>query len=141
MRKSKKNKFGLNEFEERFLNFYQNNGFNATQAYMSCKPNVSNPTARNEGGLLIKREHVAQDLQRRMEIERQREEIKKGDIVAKLKTLMFECVNDADRTNLLKTIDILNKMAGFYQQKIDITSKDEKINITLNLGEDEKETE
>lgn len=138
MRKEKKNQYGLNPFEERFLNFYVNNGLNATQAYLSCKPGAMYDTAKNEGNLLIKRPQVQQDLERRLMEEKQKEEIKKSEIVGKLRTLMYECINDADRANLLKTIDILNKMGGHYQQKVDITSKDEKITINLNLGDTEE---
>ncbi len=133
--KKKLNKNGLNDAEQRFLNFYINNGFNATQAYISIRPNITYDTAKNEGNLMTKRPNVEKEIERHLIEERKKEEIKKSEIVSKLKTLMDECINDADRTNLLKTIDILNKMGGHYQQKIDITSKDEKITINLNLGD------
>ena len=134
MKKSKLNK-GLNDLEQRFLNHYLNNGFNATQAYNSVKPNLTYDTVKNEGNLMTKRPHVAKEIEKYIADERKKEEIKKSEIVGKLKTLMEECINDADRANLLKTIDILNKMGGHYQNKIDITSKDEKITINLNLGD------
>jgi hypothetical protein len=136
MRRTKINDNGLNELEERFLNHYLNNGFNATQAYISIKPKASYETAKTEGNLMAKKPQVVMGIEKRLAEERQKEEIKKSEIVTKLKTLMYECITDADRANLLKTIDILNKMGGHYQHNVDITSKGDKINITLNLGED-----
>ncbi len=136
MRRTHKNDNGLNELEERFLNHYLNNGFNATQAYIAIKPKAAYDTAKHEGNIMAKKPHVIMGIEKRLAEERQKEEIKKSEIVSKLKTLMYECITDADRANLLKTIDILNKMAGHYQQNVDITSKGDKINITLNLGQD-----
>ncbi len=137
MSKQKKNKDTLNEFEINFLNIWFNNGFNATEAYLLAKPGVQYNTAKTEGNKLLTKPYIELEIIKRKLAIQSKSEIKLEDMVSKLKNLMYECIEDSDRTNLLKTIDTLNKMAGFYQQKIDITTQGEKIKINLNLGEDD----
>ncbi len=137
MRKSKSKPNEPTEFELLFLNLWFQTGYNGSEAYRLAKPGCADSTARNEASKILAKQYIEEEIAKRKQDIMTRSEIKLDDIASKLKSLMYECISDNDRTNLLKTIDILNKMGGFYKQNIDITSGGDKININLNLNDTE----
>ncbi len=40
--------------------------------------------------------------------------------------LLLDCVSDDDRTNLLKTVELLGKFSGAFTHKVDLTIKEEQ---------------
>ncbi len=136
MRKSKKDSNGISEFELLFLSIWFQNGYNGSEAYRIAKPGCADTTARTEASKILAKPNIEDEIARRKLELAKKSEIRLDSMVGTLKNLMHECISDNDRTNLLKTIDQLNKMAGFYKQKIDITSGGEKISINLNLNDD-----
>ena len=139
MAKIKRNKEGLSNFEENFLNIWFNNGFNGSDAYTLAKPGCAKTTAATEAAKILVKPYIVTEIAKRKLALVNRSEIKLDLMVSTLKTLMYDCISDGDRANLLKTIDVLNKMAGFYTQKVDVTSQGDKIAINLNLGLDIQE--
>ncbi|MEO6302631.1 MAG: terminase small subunit [Bacteroidia bacterium] len=137
MGKESRNEYGLNITEESFLNEWFVNGFNGQAAYKSIFNSIDS-TANVEGSKLLARPHVKAEVARRKEKTAQEVQIKYSEMADTLLNLVNECKTDKDRKNLIKSIDLLNKMAGFYQQKIDITSKNEKVSINFNLDTDEE---
>ena len=134
MPKIKRNKEGLTDLEVNLLNIWFNNGFNGTDAYTICKPGCTNGTARTEAASILAKPNVQTEIAKRKLAIQSKSEIKLDLMVSTLKSLMYDCISDGDRANLLKTIDTLNKMAGFYTQKVDVTSQGDKVSINLNLG-------
>jgi hypothetical protein len=118
--RKKDNKNCLTDMQETFLNYWFKNGHNGSEAYQMTKPHVSATTARNEAAVTLAIPCVAAEVARRKMIAKQESEIDFGWVVKKIKTLIYECIEDDDRYNLLRGIDLLNKMAGFYTTKVEL---------------------
>ena len=119
-----------------FLDEYFSNGLNATKAYLEIYPNSSLAAAQSSASDLIKNLRI--EIERRQAIIAAKEEIKREEIVAHLQNMITTCIKDNDKSNLIKALNLLNKMAGFYAtDKIDVTTGGEKISINLNLNDTE----
>jgi phage terminase small subunit len=131
----------INDFEDKFLSIYMQNGFNATGAYVLAKPNVSYDAARTEASKLIQKPHIQKELEIRKLALRNKENIELSFLVQNLKTVIYDCMQEnterdqdgritskPDRQNLIKSIDILAKLGGHYTNKIDVTTNGENIN-------------
>lgn len=109
----------LTKGEILFIETYFNNGFNATQAYMTAFPDATYKSARYSGYRLMASEHI------KPEIERIWAEIKALNIVTReeimiaLKELMDQSIDNGNATDLIKAIDTINKMTGAYTLQID----------------------
>ena len=100
----------------------------ASRAYATayqCKP--TSQTARTQSSLLLNEPVIIAEIEIRKQELRDKANIQKEDIVNKLIELAEQCETDKDKRNLLKAYDMINKMTGTYQDKIDITSGGEKI--------------
>jgi len=122
-----KDKDKLKDWEENFINIYFNNGGNGTEAYVLARPGISYDAAKVNASKLLTKTNIQKRIaEKNIEI-RSREEIKLGDLVAELKRLINDCKTDerVDRVNMLKALDQLSKIGGFYTQTIknDITIK------------------
>lgn len=141
MARQKKTIEEINEFEDKFLSIYMQNGFNGTGAYILAKPNVSYDAARTEASKLLKKEHIQKELEIRKLALRNKENIELSFLVQNLKSVIYDVMQEEterddngriiskpDRQNLLKSIDILAKLGGHYTQKVDVTTNGENIN-------------
>jgi len=84
-------------------------------------------TARTQSSILLTEPVILAELELRREELKNSANIQKEDILNKLIELAEQCESDNDKRNLLKTYDMINKMTGIYQDKIDITSKGEAL--------------
>jgi len=120
----------LTKGEILFIETYFNNGFNATQAYMTAFPDATYKSARYSGYRLMASEHI------KPEIERIWAEIKALNIVTReeimiaLKELMDQSIDNGNATDLIKAIDTINKMTGAYTLQIDANVNN---NIVLTI--------
>jgi hypothetical protein len=121
MARKLKDENNLSDLEQKFIDIWFTNGFNGSDAYRRAKPNATIETARVEGSKLLAKPNVADEVAKRKEQIRQDEEIKLGSLVTKLKNLMYECIQDSDRGNLLKTIELLGKFGGHFETKHKVT--------------------
>ncbi len=114
------NKDKLKDWEENFINIYFSNGMNATEAYTLSKPGTTYESARTLGNKLLTKVHIQKRIsEKNIEI-RNREEVKLGEIVSHLKRLIQDCISDDDRTNMLKALDQLSKIGGFYTNNLNV---------------------
>jgi phage terminase small subunit len=116
----------LNDKHNVFIDEYIKGG-GAYKAYLKAYPTSKTSTARSSAAILMSRPIIQQEIAKRKEELRERANIKKEDIVNKLLELIERCESDDDRHHIIKAYDMINKMTGTYQEKIDITSGGEKI--------------
>jgi phage terminase small subunit len=116
----------LNDKHNVFIDEYIK-GTGAYKAYLKAYPTSKASTARSSAAILMTRPIIQEEIARRKEELRERANIKKEDIVNKLLELIERCESDDDRHHIIKAYDMINKMTGTYQEKIDITSKGEAI--------------
>ena len=108
---------------------------NATQAYLYAYPKVTYKSASQLGSLLL----VNLEIQELIAINKEKLAMKFNISKETLISDLLDIKNDqkkADTRSAIQAIKTIGELLGFFQQKIDITSKDEKIKINLNLGLD-----
>lgn len=54
--------------------------------------------------------------------------------MARLDTIITEAMSDKDRKNAIRGIDVQNKLAGGYEEKVNVTT-DTDINFIFDIGE------
>lgn len=121
MSKTKPNKNEISELEGNFLNIWFNNGFNGTGAYRLAKPGCKESTARTESAKILAKPNIQHEIEVRKLAIRNKEDIKLSYIVSKLRTVVEDCVADNDRHHLIKALDMLSKLGGFYTQKVQVS--------------------
>jgi phage terminase small subunit len=104
----------LSKNHEQFVDEYFKNGLNATQAYLAVYPGSSYENANKHACRLVVNGGVQLAIQKKYAELQTRNEIAIDEIISKVKKLIDECEGDADRKNLIKAIDLLNKMVGAY---------------------------
>jgi hypothetical protein len=109
-----------------FIDEYTTNNV-AYKAYLKAYPTATPYAARNASSILLADPLIQEEVEKRRLELRERANIKKEDIVNKLLELIERCESDDDRHHIIKAYDMINKMTGTYQDKIDITSKGEAI--------------
>ena len=60
--------------------------------------------------------------------------VTKEDMILELKEVLANSKNDRDKASILKTIDLMNKLLGFYESNINLKVTP---TIKLNFGSDE----
>lgn len=90
--------------------------FNATQA--AIRAGYSPYCADVLGSQLLSSPKVAAEVARRKEEYKKKYEIRREFIVEKLFKLIQEAESDSDRATLIKSLDMLNKMAGNYTSTV-----------------------
>ena len=130
----------LNDNELLFIGYYFSNGFNGTQAYKLLKPSVSEESAAVEAHKWLRKPKISAEVEKRKLAIKSKCEIKTEEIVEHLKNLIQDCLEDKDRPNLIKALDMLNKMSGNYLQKIDMTTNGQNISdIKVNIIKPKKD--
>ena len=108
----------LNNKHKIFCREYVKNGLNGTKAYMKAYPNCTEETARiNASKLLTKTntQNYIKELQDKAESKDIMTTIQKKEFL----TNMILKDKDANRTDRLRALDILNKMDGEYIEKVE----------------------
>lgn len=92
------------------------NGFNWTRAYMEVYE-VENPDLARRAVYRVKNnENVKKYIQFKEDELKLKYNINKEKIVKEVVDLIYDCKSDSatDRNNIIKGLDMLNKMMGFY---------------------------
>ena len=120
----------LNDKQQRFVNEYLID-LNATQAAIRC--GYSEKTAYSQGQRLLKKDDIQKEVRKAQQKTINKLEITREDILKDLIKIKEDNINDWP-PHALKALEMLIKMQGFNEpEKIDHTSKGEKITINLNL--------
>lgn len=135
--------FTLTKNDQLFVDEYFNNGFNATGAYRKVF-NPPNPlSAKWLAYNLLANVNVKNEVEKRYKEIQEVNVIRRQDIMIELKELLTNAIEKNDSTLILKTIDTIAKMSGYYTTIIDATVKG-TINLTipgLDIKEDETSEE
>lgn len=115
MEEQEKNKSAiqLNRQQEQFVEEYFKQGLNATKAYQVVY-NCSYENANSNAVRLMVNDGIQSHIQKKYSELQQRHNVEIDEIIFKVKKLIEDCENDSDRKNLIKGIDLLNKMLGHY---------------------------
>lgn len=105
----------VTEKNKAFLDEYLSNGFNKILAYQTVYHDVTYTTAKRESTKLLQKPTVAKLLKEKQSEMAEKQIIKREEVILKLKQLIERCVGDDDRPNLLKAIDQVNKMCGYFK--------------------------
>lgn len=128
----------LTEVDRLFIDTYFNNGFNATQAYLTAYPKALYKTARFAGYRLLAQPVIKEEVERVWAEIKELNIITREEVMIALKESMDRAIESEDNNDLLKTIDIINKMTGAYTLQID-ANVNNNIILTIPGLEPEKE--
>lgn len=111
-----------------FIDEYVNNGFDAKSAYLLISPGVSGETAGVGGCNYLKKDKIKNEIERRRLNKIDKHDIKLSFLVEELKGIIEDSKGDtkSDRVSILKAIDLLAKLGGFYINKTEITTNIEQ---------------
>lgn len=101
---------------------------NGTKAYMKAYPESSHDSATANAARLLKSEKVQAALAEIQELNRERYDIQKDFIVARL----LELIEDGSHATQLKALDLLSKVLGMSSQKISVDGV-EPVSIIMTL--------
>lgn len=114
-----------------FCKEYVSNGNNALAAYQVAYPNVTRNTAMQNGFKMLKRPAIQAQIQKEKEAQLKKYEVTKEMMIEEVMRCIQDCKDNDDRKNLLKSVEIINKMCGFNAaEKQEI--KHEGITIVYN---------
>ena len=108
----------LNNKHKIFCREYVKNGLNGTKAYMKAYPDCTEETARINASKLLTKTNIQnyiKELQDKAESKDIMTTIQKKEFL----TNMILKDKDANRTDRLRALDILNKMDGEYIEKVE----------------------
>ena len=120
----------LNNKQKVFCREYVKNGNNGTQAYMKAYPDASEESARRLASQLLTNidiQNYIKELQDKAESKDIMTTIQKKEFL----TNMILKDAEANRTDKLKALDILNKMDGDYVTKIEADVELSDIRVEL----------
>lgn len=112
---------------------------NCTQAYLFAFPGVKYGTAKTEGSKLLTKPDISErisELKEEFECQFRQD---KDRTIRDLIVSSEEAKKIGEWATYTKLRDMIAKMSGFYETKVDITSKGEKISIELNLGDNDEQ--
>ena len=112
---------------------------NATQAYLFAFPGTKYGSAKTLGSALLTNVDISEkiaELKEEFECQFRQD---KDRTIRDLILSAEEAKAIGEWATYTKLRDMIAKMSGFYETKVDITSKGEKISIELNLGDDEQD--
>ena len=133
------NETRITEKHKLFVKEYLANNNKLGEAYQSVYGTKSVTDASKHGNKLMQLPHVADLLNKERKKIEDRYEISRGMIIRELLELVDRCKDDDDRNNLLKSLEVMNKMAGHYVEKKEINVKGE--GIVFNFVSPEKPEE
>jgi phage terminase small subunit len=117
----------ITEKHKLFIKEYLKNGNKLGEAYQSVYGTKSVTDASKHGNKLMQLPHVADLIEKERKKIEDRYEISRGMIIRELLELVEQCKNDEDRQHLIKSLDMMNRMAGHYVEKKEINVKGEGI--------------
>lgn len=136
------------EYEIRWVDAYFNHNFNGGLTSKSLKPHLSMESAMVEASKLLRKAKVQELIELKREHIRMRENVDLGFLISSLTKVVLDCEAEdterdpatgkiwskPDRVNLIKAVDGLAKLAGYYTQKIDVSGINEQPQeITINI--------
>ena len=118
----------------KFVNHYCEFG-NATQAYLKAFPKVTYKSARELGSNLLTDADIQEYIAQR------KEELESASLVTRESLIRdLQEIKAAQKKinsgSSLKAIELMGKMLGYFENKLDITSGGDKITIKLDLSDD-----
>lgn len=126
----------INHKHKLFVDHYLSNGLNATRAYMAVYPDKTEESAAVLAHKLLRNVKVNELIEQYKVKESERLLVTKEQVI---QDLLF--IKDAQLQNnpqhSIKALEVINKMLGYYtENKVDITSGGNSINIQINLDDD-----
>jgi phage terminase small subunit len=122
----------LNAKHKLFIEEYINNSYNSAVAYSKVYGITNLKVASAGASRLLVTKEIKEYLDIRIEEVKEKYNITREKIVNKLLRVIEQCENDGDKKNLLKSIEILNKMHGLdANQKIEVEHKGININYIV----------
>lgn len=122
--------------QELFIKAYLSNGFNGSKAYQDvykCKSSV----ARQNASELLAKPFIKAMVEEEQAKVAETYDIKKEDIIKELNWVIdnakTELPGATDRANILKALDMKNRLAGLYAPE----KTETKIKFNIDLGDDE----
>lgn len=134
----------LNKKQSAFIDAYFATNLNALQAYKNSYGVTDDNVAAASASRLLTNVNVAAEITKRQAIISAKFDLTRDRMIEETLKLIKSSVEEGldgsgiikDRTNWAKGIEMLNKIAGLYQNKVDITSKGDKVKINLNLTDE-----
>ena len=102
-----------------FAEEYIRNGYIAVDAYAFAFPKANHTTCLRNGSALAKRPDVKEYIDARIEENRRKFDVSREEIIKEIKELIIDAKTDKDRKSIFKALDMLNKMASNYIQKVE----------------------
>jgi len=132
----------INKKQTAFLDAYFALNLNACQAYKNVYGITDDNVAAAAASRLLTNVKIQAEITNRQAVIASKFEITRDNMITNIIKLMDSCITEGqdgcgiikDRTNWAKALDMLNKMGGLYQSKLDITSTGEQVKINLNLA-------
>jgi hypothetical protein len=119
----------INENQKQFCLTWLKNGQNTTSAYLAVYKNVKLTTAESYGCTLLKAPKIQLFLRPYLDAIRERQSINLEENIETLKRTVKSCETNGDSMGLLRALDILNRIGGFYKITPQI-----QINQDLNVS-------
>jgi phage terminase small subunit len=117
-----------------FVEYYLGNGYNATKAYLSAYPKVTELVAAASASRLLLNVNIKSAIDKKVEKTITKLELSRESLIQDLQEIKEEQKTKNSHASI-KAIEVISKLLGLYETKVDITSKGEKISINLDLGE------
>lgn len=108
---------------------------NATEAYSKAYPESKRTSCAVNGERLLRNDEVIKLIKEGQEKLSEEMFVTKKDLIQDLIDIKKSNKDDSPKI-AIRAIEVMAKMLGFFETKVDITSGGEKININLNLEDD-----
>lgn len=108
------------------------------ESYIKAWPDGSSIQAQARGWRMLDDPEVQAVIKEEMVAMEKHYRINKGYIIKEIQELMARCLEDDDRSTMVKCLDMLNKMSGSYVIKHEMDIRSEQIVINV-LSSDHKE--
>jgi phage terminase small subunit len=108
---------------------------NATEAYSKAYPGIKRTSCGASAETLLKNPEIIKLIKEGQEKLSEEMFVTKKDLIQDLIDIKKSNKDDSPKI-AIRAIEVMGKMLGFFETKVDITSGGEKININLNLEDD-----
>lgn len=133
------NDLGLNHKQIKFVKAYVKNPNDAASAYLSVYQGVKRGAASSAASRLLSKPAIREAVTRQIFFIRQIEKIDKVFVVKTLKELVLRCIEKEDNKYLIESLDMLNKIAGFYNENKNPTVQINTSNVSFGGWNAEEE--
>ena len=93
----------------------------------AIKAGYSEHTAKVIASQLLANAEVKAEFEIRYAAYKKKNEVRREKVLDKLNKLVERCEEDDDRTHLIKSLDMMNKMAGQYVQTVITTTNEQPL--------------